>query len=48
VSHQFPIGTWAPDKTIHVEDKDLPLWTIPRVELKSNVERTNDNDNVNR
>jgi len=30
VSHQFPIGTWAPDKTIHVEDKDLYLWTIPK------------------
>ena len=29
VSHQFPIGTWAPDRTIHVEDKDLFLWTIP-------------------
>jgi SAM-dependent methyltransferase len=29
VSHQFPIGTWAPDQTIHVEDKDLFLWTIP-------------------
>jgi SAM-dependent methyltransferase len=30
VSHQFPIGTWAPDKTIHVEDKDLFLWTIAK------------------
>jgi hypothetical protein len=29
VSHQFPIGSWAPDRTIHVEDKDLFLWTIP-------------------
>ena len=29
VSHQFPIGTWAPDRTVHVEDKDLFLWTIP-------------------
>jgi SAM-dependent methyltransferase len=29
VSHQFPIGTWAPDQTVHVEDKDLFLWTIP-------------------
>jgi len=28
VSHQFPIGTWAPDQKIHVEDKDLFLWTI--------------------
>jgi len=29
VSHQFPIGSWAPDRTVHVEDKDLFLWTIP-------------------
>ena len=29
VSHQFPIGTWAPDQKVHVEDKDLFLWTIP-------------------
>ena len=29
VSHQFPIGTWAPDRKVHVEDKDLFLWTIP-------------------
>jgi cyclopropane fatty-acyl-phospholipid synthase-like methyltransferase len=29
VSHQFPIGTWAPNQKIHVEDKDLFLWTIP-------------------
>jgi len=29
VSHQFRIGTWAPDKTIRVEDVDLFLWTIP-------------------
>jgi cyclopropane fatty-acyl-phospholipid synthase-like methyltransferase len=30
VSHQFPIGTWAPDQKIHVEDKDLFLWTIAK------------------
>jgi hypothetical protein len=29
VSHQFPIGTWAPDQTIRAENKDLFLWTIP-------------------
>lgn len=30
VSHQFPIGSWVPDKTVHAEyDKtDLFLWTI--------------------
>jgi len=28
VSHQFPIGTWAPDQKVRVEDKDLFLWTI--------------------
>jgi len=30
VSHQFPIGTWAPEQKIHVEDKDLFLWTIAK------------------
>jgi cyclopropane fatty-acyl-phospholipid synthase-like methyltransferase len=29
VSHQFPIGEWAPDKTIRAENADLFLWTIP-------------------
>jgi SAM-dependent methyltransferase len=29
VSHQFPIGTWAPDQRIRAENKDLFLWTIP-------------------
>ena len=29
VSHQFPIGTWTEDRKVHVEDKDLFLWTIP-------------------
>jgi len=29
VSHQFPIGTWTPDKTIRAENADLYLWTIP-------------------
>jgi SAM-dependent methyltransferase len=29
VSQQFPIGMWAPDQKVHVEDKDLFLWTIP-------------------
>jgi SAM-dependent methyltransferase len=29
VSHQFPIGSWAPDRTVRAENKDLFLWTIP-------------------
>jgi len=30
VSHRFPIGTWAPDKTIQAEDgTSLFLWTVP-------------------
>jgi SAM-dependent methyltransferase len=31
VSHQFPIGSWPPDKVIRSEDDrtDLYLWTIP-------------------
>ena len=31
VSHQFPIGRWAPTKTVRApEDKtDLFLWLIP-------------------
>jgi len=31
VSHQFPIGSWAPDKIVHSEDDrtDLYLWTVP-------------------
>jgi SAM-dependent methyltransferase len=31
VSHQFPIGTWTPDKVVRSEDDrtDLYLWTIP-------------------
>jgi SAM-dependent methyltransferase len=30
VSHQFRIGTWAPDEVIRAEDgTDLFLWTIP-------------------
>lgn len=28
VSRQFPIGAWAPDRTIHVGDEILRLWTI--------------------
>jgi SAM-dependent methyltransferase len=28
VSHQFPIGTWAPDRVVRAENKDLFLWTI--------------------
>jgi hypothetical protein len=31
VSHQFPIGTWPPEKVVRSEDDrtDLYLWTIP-------------------
>lgn len=29
VSHQFPIGYWAPDERLRVENEDLFLWTIP-------------------
>src|SRR4051794_23637434 len=29
VSRQFPIGDWAPDRTVHVGDEILRLWTIP-------------------
>jgi SAM-dependent methyltransferase len=28
VSRQFPIGAWAPDRTVHVGDEILRLWTI--------------------
>jgi SAM-dependent methyltransferase len=33
VSHQFPIGTWLPEKVVRSEDDgtDLYLWTIPAV-----------------
>lgn len=31
VSHQFPIGEWAPDKTLTAEDgTQLYLWTVPK------------------
>jgi hypothetical protein len=30
VSHQFPIGTWPPEKTVRAEDGTLLyLWTVP-------------------
>jgi precorrin-6B methylase 2 len=29
VSHQFPIGTWTPDRTMIVEGVELFLWTVP-------------------
>ena len=28
VSRQFPIGAWAPDRTVHIGDEILRLWTI--------------------
>lgn len=30
VSHQFPIGSWKPDRTLRVEGVDLFLWTVPQ------------------
>jgi len=29
VSRQFPIGAWPPDRTVHVGEEILRLWTIP-------------------
>ena len=29
VSRQFPIGAWAPDRTMRIGDEILRLWTIP-------------------
>ena len=31
VSHQFPIGRWIPDRTVHsvYDGTDLFLWTVP-------------------
>jgi len=29
VAHQFPLGTWAPDRTMQVDGEDLFLWTVP-------------------
>jgi SAM-dependent methyltransferase len=29
VSRQFPIGGWPPDRTVHVGDETLRLWTVP-------------------
>ena len=31
VSHQFPIGRWSPEKTVHsdYDGTDLFLWTVP-------------------
>jgi SAM-dependent methyltransferase len=28
VSHQFPIGTWTPDRTVQAGEATLRLWTI--------------------
>src|SRR5262245_6913171 len=28
VSHQFPIGDWAPGQTLHVNDEDVFLWVV--------------------
>ncbi len=29
VSRQFPIGAWAPERTVHLGDEVLRLWTVP-------------------
>jgi hypothetical protein len=29
VAHQFPIGQWAPERTLRVDGEDLFLWTVP-------------------
>jgi predicted RNA methylase len=28
VSRQFPIGAWAPEQTVHVDQEVLRLWTV--------------------
>jgi trans-aconitate methyltransferase len=29
VAHQFPIGTWAPERTVRVDGEEIFLWTVP-------------------
>jgi SAM-dependent methyltransferase len=29
VSHQFPIGDWAPSRTLQVDDEEVFLWIVP-------------------
>jgi len=29
VSHQFRMGEWQPDRTLHLDGEDLFLWTVP-------------------
>jgi hypothetical protein len=29
VSHQFRLGTWAPDEHVTVDGRDLYLWRVP-------------------
>lgn len=29
VSHQFRIGSWAPDRTVRADGEELFLWTVP-------------------
>jgi SAM-dependent methyltransferase len=29
VAHQFPIGTWAPEKTLRVDGDEIFLWIVP-------------------
>jgi SAM-dependent methyltransferase len=29
VSHQFRMGEWQPDRTLHLDGEDVFLWTVP-------------------
>jgi SAM-dependent methyltransferase len=29
VAHQFPIGAWAPEKTLRIDGEEIFLWTVP-------------------
>jgi SAM-dependent methyltransferase len=29
ISHQFPIGEWAPNQTVRVNDEDVFMWIVP-------------------
>lgn len=29
VAHQFPLGTWAPERTVRVDGEEIFLWTVP-------------------
>jgi SAM-dependent methyltransferase len=42
VSHQFPIGRWAPDKTVRAKEDgtDLYLWIVPARDFRLKGEAT--------